>query len=167
MKLQELFKIQKNMEDKISTLSGINENIVGEENIIHLRFLALQIKIGELANLTKCYKYNKTADDVPKNKLLFRYLEGMKYLLSIGNKYQLNIINQDAFDNVVKHDNLILLFSEIYDGLVQLKGYISSDSYVDALNKYIFIFAKYIHLAEALGIEYDEAYNYFIEINVS
>lgn len=167
MKLQELFKIQKEMEDKISLLSGINENSLGEENIIHIRFVALQVKVSELANLTKCYKYNKSIDELPKEKLLFRYLEGMKYLLSIGNKYDMNIISNDAFDNIKVNDDLVQLFSEIYDSLVYLKNYISKDSYVDALNEYISIFAKYIHLSELLGIEYKDAYSYFDNLNVN
>ena len=167
MKLQELFDIQKNMEERISMLSGINEDAIGEENIIHLRFVALQVKIGELANLTKCYKYNKTINELPKSKVLFRYLEGMKYLLSIGNKYHLNVINGDNFDNIKKHDNILVLFSEIYDGLTSLKHNISKDFYVESLNDYITIFAKYINLAEVLGITYDQAFNYFNEINIS
>ncbi len=167
MNLHELFKMQQKMEEHISLLSGIKEDALGEDNTIHLRFVALQVKIGELANLTKCYKYNKGLDNLPKSKVLLRYLDGMKYLLSLGNKYQLNVINGDNFSNIKKHDNLVLLFSEIFEALSSLKKHLIEDSYVESLNRYIYIFAKYINLAETLGITYDEAYNYFEDINIS
>lgn len=164
MKLQELFRIQNDMEDKIRVLSGVNEDSLGEENIIHIRFLALQVKIGELTNLTKCYKYNSKIDEISKDKLLFRYLEGMKYLLSIGNKYEFNIINNSSFENVKITDDLVVVLSDIFNHIVYLKKYITKETYVQALNEYIIVFAKYIYLSELLGIEYEDAYKYFDEL---
>lgn len=167
MKINELFKIQAAMEDQMSILSGVEENALGDHNVMNVRFLAIQVKLGELANLTKCYKYKKDINEIPRNKILFRYLEGMRYLLSIGNKYDLNIIDDYAFENIRESEDLIILFSELYDGLSQLKKLLENDQFVDGLNEYIFVFAKYIQLARALQISYDEAYAYFKDTSIS
>lgn len=167
MKINELFKIQQTLEEKLSLISGMEENALGEHNILNVRFLAIQVKVGELANLTKCYKYRKNINELPRKKVLFRYLEGLKYLLSIGNKYQLNMIDDYAFENISQSDDLISLFSELYGSLSELKGHLENDRYVDALNQYIYVFAKYIQLAEPLNISYDEAKSYFDELSIS
>ncbi len=167
MKINELFKIQATMEEQMSILSGVEENALGDHNVMNVRFLAIQVKLGELANLTKCYKYKKDINEIPRNKILFRYLEGMRYLLSIGNKYDLNIIDDYAFENIRESEDLIILFSELYDGLSQLKKLLGNDQFVDGLNEYIFVFAKYIQLARALQISYDEAYAYFKDTSIS
>lgn len=167
MKINELFKIQAKMEEHMVALSGIEEDALGENNVMHVRFLAIQVKLGELANLTKCYKYRKDINEIPREKILFRYLEGMRYLLSIGNKYELNIIDDHSFENIEESEDLIILFSELYDALSQLKKLIVNDQFVDGLNVYIYIYAKYIQLAYALQISYEEAYSYFKETTLS
>lgn len=166
MRINELFKIQQTLEEKLSLISGMEENALGEENVLRVRFLALQVKLGELANLTKCYKYRKNINEIPRKKVLFRYLEGLKYLLSIGNKYQLNMIDEYAFENIQEADDLITLFSQLYDGLSKLKGHIENDRYVDALSTYIYVFAKYVQLSTPLNVSYDEAKAYFNELNI-
>lgn len=167
MNIKELFDLQRAMETKAINLSGIDESALGENNILNVRTLALQVKIGELANLTKCYKYQKDMTTIPKNKMLFRYIEGMIYLLSLGNRYQLNIIDDHAFDNVATNEDLIVTFSEIYEGITGLKDTLEKDRYVEALRNYITIFAKYLHLGRSLNISYDEAMTYFNTMEIS
>jgi len=167
MKINELFKIQQSLEEKLSLISGMEENALGEHNIMNVRFLAIQVKLGELANLTKCYKYRKNINEIPRRKVLFRYLEGLKYLLSIGNKYQLNMIDEYAFENIKESDDLITLFSDLYASLSDLKSHLEHDRFVDGLTTYIFVFAKYIQLAKPLNISYEEAQSYFHELTVS
>lgn len=167
MKINELFKIQATIENQIIGMTNIEEDALGTENVLNIRMLALQVKLGELANLTKCYKYSAQNKSVPKGKVLFRYLEGMKYLLSLGNKYQLNIIDDHALDNINVETELIILFSELYSGISILKNALEKNLYVESLNTYILVFAKYIQLANALEISYDEAYSYFTDMTIS
>lgn len=167
MNINELFRMQAALEQKISHLSGVEENALGENNILNVRILALQVKLGELANLTKCYKYQKDISSIPKNKILFRYIEGIKYLLSIGNKYQLNVINKDTLNSIQVSDDLIVLFSESYDQISKLKGLLEKDQYVNALNTYIKTFALYTEIGRQLDISYDEAITYFNDLSIS
>jgi len=162
MNLNQLFKVQKIIENNIRELSQIDENILGEENIFELRFIALQVKIGEIANLTKCYKYSKIKEGIPREKIMIRYIDAMKFLLSIGNDNEFNVINLEAINSVEKEDNIIKLFSSIYDNISELKQTIISDNYLDSLSIYIKLFAEIVNLGELLGLTFEEVYSYYL-----
>ena len=164
MDLQQLFKIQEIMESNIRENSKIDEDVLGKENIFDLRFLALQVKVGEIANLTKCYKYTKAKEDIPKERLMFRFIEALKYLLSIGNMHDFNIINLDAV-NVTSHEkSLIKVFSLIYDETAQLKYTLHRNNYVDSVNSYIRLFSLLMNLGRLLGLTFEEVYDYYVKL---
>ncbi|RKD26400.1 Dimeric dUTPase, all-alpha-NTP-PPase (MazG) superfamily [Caminicella sporogenes DSM 14501] len=165
MELNQLFKIQEVIENHIKKLSDIDENVVGEENVFDLKFLALQVKTAEIANLTKCYKYYKIKENIPREKLIIRYIDAMKFLLSIGNAHGFNIINNDAIEAVEKSDNIIKLFSNIFDDIRDLKKLILQQDYVNSLSVYIRLFARYINLGECLGLSFEEVYDYYLKNN--
>lgn len=161
MNLNHLFKLQEIMENKIKNSTDIPEDILGKENVFDLKFLAFQVKLGQLANETKCYKYQKVIDDIPKEKLIIRYIDAMQFLLSIGNEYHFNIINEEIFDNVVKPEGLIKGFSQIFSDVTKLKEIISLGDFINALNIYIELFAKFIGIGYELGLTFDEVYLYY------
>lgn len=165
MDLKQLFKIQEVIENHIKRLSDIDENVVGEENVFDLKFLALQVKTGEIANLTKCYKYYKIKENISKEKLIIRYIDAMKFLLSIGNAHQFNIINCEAIEAIEKDDNVIKLFSSIFDDIKDLKESILQKDYVNSLSIYIRLFARYVNLGECLGLSFEEVYDYYLRNN--
>lgn len=162
MELHQLFKIQDILENKIKNYVDIDENALGEENTFHLRFLAFQVKLGEIANLTKCYKYSKGDKEIPKDKLIFRYIDGMKFLLSIGNTHNFNIIDDNALILMREELHPITLFSFIYDDIAALRHAIQIGNYVDALSIYIRLFSRYIRLGKAFGLTFEEVYNHYI-----
>ena len=162
MELIDLFKIQDYMEKEIQGLANIPEDALGEENTFDLRFLALQVKTGELANLTKCYKYNAKTPDISEDKLFFRALDAFQLLLSLGNVHQLNFISLDAIQAVGKKENQIKTFSAIFEGITKLRQVLSSGDYYAALNLYIQLFAHYIYLAQQLNIDFERIHHYFL-----
>lgn len=164
MNLQQLFKIQEIMESNIRENSKIDENVLGKENIFDLRFLALQVKVGEIANLTKCYKYTRAKEDIPKEKLMFRYIEALQYLLSIGNMHDFNIINLEAVNSSSREESLIKVFSFIYDDIVELKDVVSRNNYVDSVNCYIRLFSRFMNLGKLLGLTFEEVYDYYMKL---
>lgn len=163
MQLSHLFKVQEIMENNIKHLSQIDENELGKENIFDLRFLALQVKVGELANLTKCYKYTRMKEDIPKDKLMFRFIDAMRFFLSIGNQFEFNIINLDAVNKVSNEDSLVKVFSSMFDNIRDLKYAIKIDNYVDSLNIYIKLFTEFINLGKLLGFTFEEVYDYYLK----
>lgn len=166
MELHQLFKIQEIMENNIKRNSMLDEDVLGKENLFDLRFLALQVKVGEIANLTKCYKYTVAREDIPKEKLMFRFVDAMQYVLSIGNMYEFNIINLDAVNSASKEDSLIKVFSYIYDDIAQLRYAAGRDIYIDSLNCYIRLFSRFINLGRLLGFNFEEVYNYYMQLGM-
>ncbi|WZL74550.1 dUTP diphosphatase [Clostridiaceae bacterium 35-E11] len=162
MELKQLFTVQNIIENHIKKLASMEENILGEENIFHLRFLALQVKTSEIANLTKCYKYSKIKENIPKEKLMIRYMDAMKLLLSIGNVHEFNIINEDAICVVDKEQNIIKLFSYIFDDITSLKHALEKDNYIDSLSIYTRLFSNFVNLGELLGLNFEEVYNFYL-----
>ncbi|WP_352418940.1 dUTP diphosphatase [Proteiniborus sp.] len=164
MNLDQLFKLQQIMENNIKRISQIDENALGEENVFDLRFLALQVKVGELANLTKCYKYSKTREDISRDKLMIRYIDAMKYLLSIGNENNFSIINIDSVNSVAKEESVIKAFGNIFDDITHLKYNIKHSNYIDAMSRYIKLLGEFLNLGSNLGLSFEEVYNYYLEM---
>lgn len=161
MELYQLFKIQEIIEQKIRTIAQMEEDALGKDNTFDLRFLALQVKTAEIANLTKCYKYAKAKERLPKEKLFIRYLDAMKFLLSIGNIHGFNIIDEDTINTVEEEESLVRLFSSIFDQITLLKNSLLQENYFNSLTIYVKLFAKYVHLAKKLGFTFDEIYDYY------
>jgi len=161
MDLNQLFKIQEVIENKIKSSTNIPEDLLGKENVFDLKFLAFQVKLGQLANTTKCYKYHKAIESIPREKLILRYMDALQFLISIGNEYDFNIINKEVLDSVEKPNSIIKGFSEIFTTIIKLKESILSDNYIDALSIYIHLFVSYVYLGEEMGLTFEEVYNYY------
>lgn len=159
MNLQQLFKVHGAMENQIRAVSNLNEDMLGKENIFDLRFLAFQVKVGELANLTKCYKYARIKDNLPKEKLMMRYIDALKFLLSIGNINDFNIINFDSITAIEDSSSIIKVFSNIFEYINEVRELAQRDIYIDALNAYMKLFAEFIKLADHLGFTIEEVYD--------
>lgn len=159
MNLQTLFKYQEEIEQKISESSSMNEDQLGASNINDLRFLALHIKLAELANLTKCYKYCDVRPNIPKDKLTLRFVDVFQYLLSIGNKANYNIITFDAL-NPTNERNIIKLFSTLIDQIAIVKKLTLSDNFMDGVREYTNLFSMIMDLAHALKLDFKDVEHY-------
>ena len=156
MNLQQLFKSHELMENHIKTVSNLDEDMLGRDNLFDLRFLALQVKIGELA---KCYKYARVRDNLPKEKLMIRYIDAMKFLLSIGIINDFNIINFDSIKGTEENSNIIKVFSNIFEYINEVRDLSRRNIYFDSLSAYMKLFAEFIKLAKYLGLTMDEVYD--------
>ncbi len=129
MNLQKLFEMQTEIENNIANIATIPEDEMGSHNVEELRFLALHIKIAELANLTKCYKYCHIKPNIPQDKLTLRFVDAFQYLLSIGNRAHYCVIRYDALPNNNVND-VIKLFSMLLDPTALTKGYFFRDDFM-------------------------------------
>ncbi|MBB6217676.1 dimeric dUTPase (all-alpha-NTP-PPase superfamily) [Anaerosolibacter carboniphilus] len=162
MELYQLFKIQDILENKIKSAVDMDEHALGKDNVFDLRFLAFQVKLGEIANLTKCYKYTKAEKVIPREKLLFRYVDAMQFLLSIGNTHDFNIIDDSVLTPVTTEEHTIKLFSWIYEDITHLRYALGIQNYGDALSVYLRLFSRYISLGRMLGFTFEEVYHYYL-----
>lgn len=159
MNLQQLFKVHETMENHIRTVSDLDEDMLGRDNIFDLRFLAFQVKIGELANLTKCYKYARIKDNLPKEKLMIRYIDALKFLLSIGNLNEFNIISFGSITGTKDSSSIIKVFANIFEYINEVRDLSQRGIYIDSLNAYMKLFEEFIKLAGHLGLTMEEVYD--------
>lgn len=159
MDLQKLFDLQNDIESNIANISNIPEDEMGSHNVEELRFLALHIKISELANLTKCYKYVHIRPNIPKEKLTLRFVDAFQYLLSIGNRTGYHVLRYDALPSIFE-DDIIKLFSMLIDQTSQVKKYFFNDNYIQGIHEYTLLFAIMLQLAKTLGIDMKDVEEY-------
>ena len=163
MNLLSLMEIQKIIEDRIILSSGMSEDMIGEENILDSRFLAFQVKLGTLANLTKCYKYLPGEVSTDKSKMMLAYIDAMQQLLSIGNKYQYNIATEEFLGFKVPHSPLPL-FSQAMTLSENLKRGIREDNYIDSIGTFLNLIKVMFSIAASIGLEYEEIMDYYKRI---
>ncbi len=165
MDLQKLFELQSRIESDIAQTTTIPEDVMGSNNVEELRFLALHIKLAELANLTKCYKYYYVKPNIPKDKLTLRFVDAFQYLLSIGNRTEYNIITLDALPKI-NEKNIIKLFSMVIDQVSQVKKYYFNNNFIQGIHEYTLLFAIILNLAKVLEIEFEEVVEYLEQSRV-
>lgn len=155
MDLQRLFKLQLEIENNITNIATIPEDKVGAGNIEELRFLALHIKLAELANLTKCYKYYNVKPNIPKDKLTLRFVDAFQYLLSIGNRCGYNVITIDALPQVLE-SSVIKLFSLLIDQVSDVKKQALNNDLIAGIRAYTVLFSTMISLGKLLKIDFSD-----------
>lgn len=95
---------------------------------------------------------------------MFRFIEALKYLLSIGNMYDVNIINLDAVNSSSHEESLIKVFCFIYDDITELKDAVNRNNYVDSISSYIRLFSRFMNLGRLLGLTFEEVYSYYMKL---
>lgn len=165
MQIKYLFKIQKIIDTEIRRICQRDGEPLDRNLLIKTQILALEVKTGELANLTKCYKYPPPDGEIEKKKLLTRYVDCFKFLLSIGNDNEFNVINSDLKD--IPEDTegeLIDLFLRIFDRIAELKNNLLAENYVSSITAYMEIFKDFIFVGYLLGITFEEVFDFYDQI---
>lgn len=162
MKIKYLFKIQNILDNEIRGICQQDGTPLDRNRLVRTQILALEVKTGELANLTKCYKYPPPTGEIEKNKFLFRYIDCFKFLLSIGNDNNFNVIDSNLKDVPENAEGELLdLFLGIFDRITELKSNLLADNYLGSLNAYMEIFRNFIFVGYLLGITFEEVFDFY------
>ena len=78
MNLQNLFKLQKELDTFIETTQKIERDVWKEKG------LALMVELSELANETRCFKFWSTKGPSERSIILEEYVDSIHFLLSLG-----------------------------------------------------------------------------------
>lgn len=154
MLLSQLFENQKALEAQIIAASGIEDEQIGKATGTDLRFLALHVKLSELANLTKCYKYGINLNYMDMQKVSVRYIEVLQYLLSIGIHCEYEHIQPEELPGLMPmgvHE-LASQFLDLIGAIENLRVLAFSADYFAARVVYARVFALVNRLGETLGI---------------
>ena len=78
MNLQQLFKMQKELDDFIEKTQKIEQDVFKEKG------LALMVELAELANETRCFKFWSTKGPSERAVILEEYVDSIHFILSLG-----------------------------------------------------------------------------------
>ncbi|UPW82374.1 dUTP diphosphatase [Lysinibacillus sp. Ag94] len=78
MNLQQLFKMQKGLDDFIEKTQNIEHDVFKEKG------LALMVELAELANETRCFKFWSTKGASERDVILEEYVDSIHFILSLG-----------------------------------------------------------------------------------
>ncbi|WP_313470768.1 dUTP diphosphatase [Lysinibacillus sp.] len=78
MNLQQLFTMQKELDDFIEQTQNIQQDVFQEKG------LALMVELAELANETRCFKFWSTKGPSAREVILEEYVDSIHFILSLG-----------------------------------------------------------------------------------
>lgn len=181
MNLSKLFKIQKQLDDRIVKEKGLEG-----QDLLDKKILALQVELGELANEWRGFKFwsedqeprtevpdfetwkkngHKTYKGKPamhfKNPLLEEYVDCLHFFLSIG--INSNVRTDIDFDKAGTRD-IMTLFAKINRYTAEM-WWEHNGKTGQLLVKWLFGFQNFLRLGEMLGFTWDEIEKAYLEKN--
>jgi len=150
VKINELFNIQKQLDDKILKEHGLEET-----NLLQPKTLALLVELGELANETRCFKYWSKKGPSEREVILEEYVDCLHFILSIGLHEGYRAI---APVQRISAENETALFLEIYRITNQLQQESTHEGYLE-------LFEAFLSLGEKLGFVWEEIYSAYLKKN--
>jgi len=166
MKLKYLFKIQNIIDSEIRTTCQRDGPPLDRKHLIKTQVLALEVKTAELANLTKCYKYPQKMKEMDKRKLIIRYVDCFKFLFSIGNDNEFNVVNFDLEELIQSittgpYETIIDTFLSLFDNITNLKRDLFAENYISGVNVYMTLFKEFVLLGKLLGLTFEEVFEHY------
>ncbi|MEI4800001.1 dUTP diphosphatase [Bacillus sp. NPDC077411] len=152
MDLLQLFKLQKELDDRIT-----KEHNLEPKKLLKEKMLALLVEIGELANETRCFKYwsNKPASE--RQVVLEEYVDGLHFILSIG--IDLGIDKNFLFYKcALTNKTQVEIFLDVYAKAIRFNEQPSITNYIE-------LFTSYLRLGQALDFGQEEIEKAYLDKN--
>ncbi|MGG7179235.1 dUTP diphosphatase [Clostridium paraputrificum] len=138
MQISNLFKIQKEANSKL-----VIDTTLSEYKLFARKHLQLQIKMSELANETKCYKYWLNDDSILDKNIIFqKYIACLKQILSLGLDN-----NYDSVEEVTLQPSEYCLSDQFLNLYIDINDLIISPS----KDHFITLIEDYFSLGISLG----------------
>ncbi|MDD3223187.1 MAG: dUTP diphosphatase [Clostridium sp.] len=151
MNLNKLFDLQRRLDSVI-----IKEHHLKDESLFSEKALALQVKLAELANKTRCFKYWSNEKSSANELIVEEYIDCLHFILSIGLDKNFNDIE---LSDVNTENNLTDQFLDLF---IDTNDFIICSS----LDTYITLFEDFLCLGENLGLSDDIIENTFLNENL-
>ncbi|EGA88710.1 hypothetical protein GPDM_13941 [Planococcus donghaensis MPA1U2] len=150
MKLQELFKMQEELDRFIQSTQNINEDVFRKKG------LALLVELAELANETRCFKFWSTKGASERSVILEEYVDSIHFLLSLGIEKNLNTL--ESWPDPIAEKELTELFLRTQQAIQKfLENY--------SMSNYMEVWSCYGGLARALEFNYEDVLEAYIQKN--
>lgn len=150
MNLERLFKMQKQLDDRIKKEHQLEQTDVYEEKV-----LALLVELGELANETRCFKYWSQKGPSERTVILEEYVDGVHFILSLGLEKGWT---DPVIEKQVTNQTMTQLFLTVYECVLEMKQ-------TDDKKVYDALFTNFLSLGKALGFTKDEIVQAYLNKN--
>lgn len=155
MMLQDLFEKQAQLDSYIEKKRGINGKDVFEDKL-----LAFMVEAGELANEVRSFKFWSSKPPSEKKVILEEYVDGLHFLLSIGNTLEQKMVSAELDTDAQKAEK-----SEITAAFLEIFGTVSLLRIEPSSESYGALFNAYADLAGLLGYSWEDVMNAYEEKN--
>lgn len=153
MNLNKFFSYQKELNNNI-----LLDKKLDEYKLATRKHLALQIKLSELANETKCFVYWRENNlQISKQVILKKYIECLSDILTIGLDR-----NYSSLDSIVVKPNDYCLSDQFLNLFIDLNDLMISPSF----DHYETLFEDFISLGISLGFSTDKMKQNFFNKNI-
>ncbi len=150
MNLQQLFQMQKTLDQYIES----NMNI--QEDVFQKKGLALLIELSELANETRCFKFWSKKGPSERAVILEEYVDSIHFLLSLGIERDLADLEEWPIAEV--EGELTALFLETSNSILFFLKNPSKETYKK-------VWILYGAIAQKLGYTNEDVLRAYIEKN--
>ena len=157
MNLSKLFKIQKQLDDRIVKEKGLEG-----QDLLDKKILALQVKLGELANeLPEVFKFwsNKKNN---YEKTLEELVDCWHFVLSIGNDIGFDLENDDK--KVILSYGIDNLINDLYMWTSGMKDYNKLET-VDHTLDFNYIYKTLYRLGKEIGFSWEQIEQSYLDKN--
>lgn len=154
MELKRLFEMQRELDNHI-----IQEHELEGKKLIGKKVAAFVVESSELANELRFFKYWSNKGPSSKEIILEEYVDGLHFLLSLGNEIGADTLIEDdfKFDYVCKK-NLTEEFIHIIKLAIEFKEVNTYQNYRKLLN-------RYLSLSKILGFTQEEVVQGYFKKN--
>ncbi|MGE7984828.1 dUTP diphosphatase [Lysinibacillus fusiformis] len=150
MNIQQLFMMQKELDDFIEQNQNIQQDVFQEKG------LALMVELAELANETRCFKFWSTKGPSAREVILEEYVDSIHFILSIG--LLKNYTTIEKWPVIEEQRHLTATFLETQGAILAFIQQPTED-------RYLAIWQCYGLLAYNLGFTFEDVVRAYIEKN--
>lgn len=141
MNLDKLFKLQKELNERIVSTKNLDANCLTSKKV-----LALQVELGELANSTRCFKYWSSKGPESKETVLEEYVDCLHFILTIGiDREYIDVDLQIKPNDYSLTDQFVNLFIDLNDLVIS-----------SSKDHYITLFEDFLSLGLSLGFSLEQ-----------
>ncbi|EAZ84675.1 MULTISPECIES: dUTP diphosphatase [Lysinibacillus] len=150
MNIQQLFMMQKELDDFIEQTQNIQQDVFQEKG------LALMVELAELANETRCFKFWSTKGPSAREVILEEYVDSIHFILSLG--LLKNYTTIEKWPVIEEQRHLTATFLETQGAILAFIQQPTED-------RYLAIWQCYGLLAYNLGFTFEDVVRAYIEKN--
>ena len=150
MNLQQLFTMQKELDDFIEQTQNVQQDVFQEKG------LALLVELAELANETRCFKFWSTKGPSAREVILEEYVDSIHFILSLG---LLKDYTSIAMWPVVEENR------DLTTTFLETQSVILAFIHEPTEERYLAIWQYYGVLAYNLGFTFEDVVGAYLEKN--